>query len=744
MLKYYLVFLMICVGITIQAQDKTIYLSLDEALKNPDLVYRLDLSHQGLTKIPKSINQLKYLKRLDLSYNNLSDISPILDSLKDLRHLHLNNNQIKELPSRLFQLTKLKRLYLSDNQIKNLSEDIKNLKKLKHLDVTNNKITKLPEEIWELEKINVIRFDDPLFLKFETPFLPNQYPIFNWITMSRPDSIDGKPLSFYLNHADIDPYSKLYVQGKYALDQDRAACVFIDSIFTKNPETAMFYAYLYAETVDNSSDEFPLFELMHSKRMAFLIEQPCLFMAYYQDYLKWVYEMDEGILDESSHQKIISRLKNNCSFHFDNEVDLYFNYLNFFLPQSERKGQIGVRVNDTLETIEYICLYDSKGKKIGNSYDDDYHSGKKWFESLLSDTYTLVFYTEKGYEERNKKDENAMFLVDSINIVMSKEVVLESIHKSLFIEIGARKEIVQTDVSLPPPPPPPSPPVEVSYVSEYIEVVEVIDEETGEIIEVYVEEEFKIDSNEVKRQQAYKDSCYNLFYPKRAEKLQFFLDEVYNPATKKSNTSKETLAFLTEIKEYLNGELNSRYEHPNLLNFPLIPSYLVVNDEVSMVLDMKEDWSGKPLPLPSRHERIIRKNVQLYYSNSSIKKTYTMNKYNKYYNGCETWVNYPLHQNKDSLLPAFCSQYELQLNYGKNELVDELLDGKNTCDNIWKGCRTDENQETFATLKEVPNLYFTRSKNPYLPARGVYLKVKDKIVELWYHEMESELCGCDH
>lgn len=745
-MKCFFVFLLSFVVINLKAQPKTTYFSLEEALKNPEIVFRLDLSHQKMSQIPVSISQLKRLKRLDLSYNQLSDLSPILDSLKDLRHLYLNNNQVKKLPSKLFQLVKLKKLCLSNNQLTQLPKEIKNLRKLKGLDLTGNNISKLPKELWELEDIEILRFDDPIFLTFTSPFLPNKHPIFNWITMDAPpDSIGGQPLSFYLNHPQIDPYSKLYVQGKYALDHDKAACVFVDSIFTKNSETAIFYAYLYAATLLPDSDDFPLFELLYQKRRAFLLEQPCLFIAYYQDYLKEAYYMDEGILDSNKYQQIISQLKNNCSAVLDNEADFYFNCLNFFLPQSDRKGQIGVRVNDTLEAIEYICLYDAKGTEMGNTYQSAYYRDKKWFERILPGEYILVFYSKAGYKKRKEKGNQQ--LTDNTNVILRKEVVLKSIHESLFIEIGKAPVFIPRDTLLPPPPPPPppSPIVQTSAVSEEFEVVEVIDEETGEVIEVYIDEETPIDSNYIKEEQARRDSCNRLFYTTRKETLDLFLDVIYNPASKTKEFPKESMRFLTAIKHYLEGEFKSLFGEPNPFDFPILPSYILGREEAFIVLDVEEDGAGKFVKLPPRHEKIIRKEVWLYYSNSPLEKKNTINRCNKYNNGCAIWMNYPLYQVKDHLLPAFCSEQKIQLDYGQDAEVDQLLEMKNDCDNIWKQCTADANQKTFATLKGVPNLYFTSSKDPMFPARGIYFRTSEqKLVELWYHEMKYEFCGCDH
>ena len=58
---------------------------------------KLDLSHKGLTEVPKDILGLKHLRVLDLSYN-LTSIPDILFTLPNLRTLGIGHNQITSLP----------------------------------------------------------------------------------------------------------------------------------------------------------------------------------------------------------------------------------------------------------------------------------------------------------------------------------------------------------------------------------------------------------------------------------------------------------------------------------------------------------------------------------------------------------------------------------------------------------------------------------------------------------------------
>jgi Leucine-rich repeat (LRR) protein len=95
--------------------QKKEFTSLDEALKNPSSVYRLDLSFSGLSEFPREVLQFPNLQSLNLS-----------------------NNGIVEIPADLAKLSKLQRLNLATNGIKRFPAEISSLKHLKWLDITQN------------------------------------------------------------------------------------------------------------------------------------------------------------------------------------------------------------------------------------------------------------------------------------------------------------------------------------------------------------------------------------------------------------------------------------------------------------------------------------------------------------------------------------------------------------------------------------------------------------------------------
>jgi hypothetical protein len=95
------------------------YTSLEEALKEPANVYRLDLSHNGLTEFPMEILRLINLQTLNLSNNGIEILPADIVKLHKLQYLNLSTNGIKKLPAEIASLRHLKKLDLSQNQFLN-------------------------------------------------------------------------------------------------------------------------------------------------------------------------------------------------------------------------------------------------------------------------------------------------------------------------------------------------------------------------------------------------------------------------------------------------------------------------------------------------------------------------------------------------------------------------------------------------------------------------------------------------
>ncbi|QBN18371.1 leucine-rich repeat domain-containing protein [Flavobacterium nackdongense] len=191
------IFLLVMTSQIVTCQTKTNsktkhkeYTSIEEALKNPEKVYNLNLSNQNnvvvpkeawakftnletlsfrndhLKEIPQEIGDLPNLKVLDLSGN---DFTVLPQSLRKLNHLeelylneeknlflnpnstalnlplnlkilHLENDALKNLPKEIYELKKLEQLFLNDNNFIQIPKEMNSLKNLKQLDFHNNKI----------------------------------------------------------------------------------------------------------------------------------------------------------------------------------------------------------------------------------------------------------------------------------------------------------------------------------------------------------------------------------------------------------------------------------------------------------------------------------------------------------------------------------------------------------------------------------------------------------------------------
>ena len=134
-----------------QLEQQPIYTSVSEALKNPEKVYRLDLSKQKLLNIPKNVFSLYNLQELILAKNKLHEISQEIGNLTNLQVLNVSKNDITELPAAIGSLTNLAELIVNQNNIYKLPPEIGNLINLEFLDLWSNEIDVFPIEISKLK-----------------------------------------------------------------------------------------------------------------------------------------------------------------------------------------------------------------------------------------------------------------------------------------------------------------------------------------------------------------------------------------------------------------------------------------------------------------------------------------------------------------------------------------------------------------------------------------------------------------
>lgn len=99
----------------------------------------VDLSGQGLEKIPSYIFKQKNIEELNISNNLLTGaIQSEIGQLTKLKILNAKDNMMTGVPAEVGQLQNLEILNLANNQLTGLPNELGNLKKLKTLDLSGN------------------------------------------------------------------------------------------------------------------------------------------------------------------------------------------------------------------------------------------------------------------------------------------------------------------------------------------------------------------------------------------------------------------------------------------------------------------------------------------------------------------------------------------------------------------------------------------------------------------------------
>ena len=117
------------------------YTDMDSALQNPDKVYKLSLTGQGIKTLSPEIGRLKNLQILNLNDNRLKVLPAEIGDLRNLQVLSLYNNNLRYIPDEFRKLKSLEVLYLGSNKVVEMPVWIGGLGKLKRLDLLNNRMT---------------------------------------------------------------------------------------------------------------------------------------------------------------------------------------------------------------------------------------------------------------------------------------------------------------------------------------------------------------------------------------------------------------------------------------------------------------------------------------------------------------------------------------------------------------------------------------------------------------------------
>ena len=145
----------------IDANSNKWFTNLKDALSEADRVYKLDLSGQGLTEIPKELSAFPNLNELRIMDNLISTVGTELSENTRLESLDLSGNQIESIDFNNLSenALNLKFLILRENSLEEIDASINKLKFLTYLDLGGNFINDFDDDIL-LKYLKVLVLDN--------------------------------------------------------------------------------------------------------------------------------------------------------------------------------------------------------------------------------------------------------------------------------------------------------------------------------------------------------------------------------------------------------------------------------------------------------------------------------------------------------------------------------------------------------------------------------------------------------
>jgi len=131
------------------------YTSLEEALKNPEKVIKLELRRKKFKSFPMEILKFTNLQYLDLTKNNITELPAEISQLENLQYLSISKNGLEEFPPQIGDLKNLFYLNANQNELTSIPPTIGKLTKLKNLDLWSNNIDRFPDELKDLKSLLV-------------------------------------------------------------------------------------------------------------------------------------------------------------------------------------------------------------------------------------------------------------------------------------------------------------------------------------------------------------------------------------------------------------------------------------------------------------------------------------------------------------------------------------------------------------------------------------------------------------
>lgn len=150
------------------AKEQKEFTSLNDALKNPEKVFRLNLSNQEFAITDEQWSTFVNLEYLNLKNDHLNEIPLGITKIKSLKTIDLSGNDFTSLPEEFSNLTNLEEIYLNDEKNMNLPKTLSTLAKLpklKSLHLENDNLSKLPSEILAFKNLENLYLNQNNFKK---------------------------------------------------------------------------------------------------------------------------------------------------------------------------------------------------------------------------------------------------------------------------------------------------------------------------------------------------------------------------------------------------------------------------------------------------------------------------------------------------------------------------------------------------------------------------------------------------
>lgn len=129
---------------------------LDEALRQPENVFRFRAYRQDDADVLERVAELKNLQTLSISLSNVSKLLPRLGELTGLQDIYLQASKIQTFPKSVLGLAHLRSLAIGNNSLRELPASIGDLEALEYLGLSQNELRGLPESIGRLAKLKTL------------------------------------------------------------------------------------------------------------------------------------------------------------------------------------------------------------------------------------------------------------------------------------------------------------------------------------------------------------------------------------------------------------------------------------------------------------------------------------------------------------------------------------------------------------------------------------------------------------